>query len=75
MRETGRKLLMLAVALGIWVSAAHAADPVAGKVVGVHDGDAITVLAGEKTQIKIRLYGINAPEGGQAFGQKSKQAG
>ena len=74
MRGTGKRLLMLAVALGIWMSAARAADPVAGKVVGVHDGDTITVLAGEKTQIKVRLYGIDAPEGGQAFGNKAKQA-
>jgi endonuclease YncB( thermonuclease family) len=43
-----------------------------GKVVGVADGDTITVLR-DKEQVKIRLYGIDCPEGGQAFGTKAKQ--
>ena len=41
------------------------------KVVGVTDGDTITVLR-DREQIKIRLEGIDAPERGQAFGTKSK---
>lgn len=40
---------------------------------GVHDGDTITVLDGTKTQHKIRLAGIDAPELKQAFGQTSKK--
>ncbi|MEW5980163.1 MAG: thermonuclease family protein [Acidobacteriota bacterium] len=43
-----------------------------GKVVGVSDGDTITVL-NEKTPIKVRLYGIDCPEKGQAFGARAKQ--
>ena len=43
-----------------------------GKVVGVADGDTITVLDATNTQHKIRLQGIDAPEKAQAFGQKSK---
>ena len=43
-----------------------------GKVVGVADGDTITVLRNKK-QVKIRLYGIDTPERGQAFGKKAKQ--
>ncbi len=42
-------------------------------VVGVHDGDSITVLSDDKVQTKIRLTGIDAPELGQAFGKKAKQ--
>ena len=45
-----------------------------GKVVGVADGDTITVLDATNTQHKIRLQGIDAPEKAQAFGQKSKQS-
>jgi endonuclease YncB( thermonuclease family) len=37
------------------------------KVVGVSDGDTITVLAGLKHQHKVRLEGIDAPESAQAF--------
>jgi endonuclease YncB( thermonuclease family) len=44
-----------------------------GKVVGVSDGDTITVLRPEKSQVKIRLHGIDCPERGQAFGKKAKQ--
>ena len=44
-----------------------------GKVVGVHDGDSITVLTGDKTELKVRLEGIDAPELKQAFGNVSKQ--
>jgi endonuclease YncB( thermonuclease family) len=45
-----------------------------GKVVGVADGDTITVLDATNTQHKIRLQGIDAPEKAQTFGQKSKQS-
>ena len=45
-----------------------------GKVVSVADGDTLTVLDDNKTQHKIRLQGIDAPEKAQAFGQKSKQS-
>ena len=43
-----------------------------GKVVSIHDGDTITVLQG-KRQIKVRLFGIDAPELKQPYGKKSKQ--
>jgi endonuclease YncB( thermonuclease family) len=43
-----------------------------GEVVGVADGDSITVLR-DKTQVKIRLYGIDCPERRQAFGNRAKQ--
>lgn len=51
---------------------AGAMDPVVGKVVKIADGDTITVLEG-RTQHKVRLYGIDCPERGQAFGKKAKQ--
>ena len=43
-----------------------------GKVIGVADGDTITVLR-DKEQIRIRLYGIDCPERRQAFSRKAKQ--
>jgi hypothetical protein len=53
---------------------AKPAETIVGRVVGVHDGDTITLLTPDRTQVKIRLNGIDAPESGQAFGEKSKQA-
>lgn len=44
-----------------------------GYVVGVADGDTITVLR-DNVQVKVRLAEIDAPEKAQAFGNKSKQA-
>lgn len=46
----------------------------AGKVVGVSDGDTITVLDESRQQRKVRLLGIDAPEKRQAFGARAKQA-
>lgn len=43
-----------------------------GMVVGVSDGDTITVMRDGKGE-KIRLYGIDAPEGGQAFSNGAKR--
>ena len=42
-------------------------------MVGIADGDTITVLREGKQQVKIRLYGIDCPERGQAFSRKAKQ--
>lgn len=50
------------------------ADVLVGQVVGVSDGDTITLLDANKTQHKIRLAGIDAPEKAQAFGQASKKS-
>ncbi len=45
-----------------------------GKVVGVSDGDTITVLDNlDKGKFRIRLDKIDAPEKKQAFGNKAKQ--
>ena len=45
-----------------------------GKVVGVSDGDTITVLDNlDKGKFRIRLNKIDAPEKKQAFGNKAKQ--
>ena len=44
-----------------------------GLVVGITDGDTIKVIDSDKNLYKIRLYGIDCPEKGQAFGKKAKQ--
>ena len=47
-----------------------------GRIVGVSDGDTLTVLqegATRRTE-RIRLHGIDAPEKAQAYGSRSKQA-
>lgn len=43
-----------------------------GTVVKVIDGDTFDVLTG-KEQIRVRLFGIDSPERGQAFNKKAKE--
>lgn len=68
--------LVIRIGLGsfaiLWAGQAFTGT-VAGQVVGVTDGDTITVLDDQRTQHKIRLAGIDAPEKAQAFGQRSKE--
>lgn len=44
-----------------------------GVVVGVTDGDTLTVLVAKK-QVKVRLADIDAPESRQPFGARAKQS-
>ena len=63
-------LRILAVLLVL--AAPAAAGELAGTVVGVHDGDTITVRSDGGTR-RIRLACIDAPELGQSFGSRAKQ--
>jgi endonuclease YncB( thermonuclease family) len=64
---------LLALLLAGLVSVATAATPAfRAKVVGVTDGDTITVLRAGRPE-KIRLHGIDSPERGQPFGARAKQ--
>jgi endonuclease YncB( thermonuclease family) len=49
------------------------AEVLTGRVVGIADGDTITILDSSRQQHKIRLAGIDAPEKKQAFGERSRQ--
>jgi hypothetical protein len=55
-----------------WVRTVVASDAFTGKVVGVADGDTISVMRGGRA-VKIRLHGIDGPEKRQAFGTRAKQ--
>jgi len=63
----------IAVFLSLLLPLVVQAD-LSGRVVGVTDGDTITVLDASNRQIKIRLHQIDAPEKSQDFGQASKQS-
>jgi len=45
-----------------------------GSVVGISDGDTVTVRDETNTEHKIRLEGIDAPESDQAYGPESQEA-
>jgi endonuclease YncB( thermonuclease family) len=48
------------------------AEQFTGKVVGIVDGDTISVLRKGKA-VKVRLHGIDTPEKAQAFGTQARQ--
>lgn len=49
------------------------AENLTGRIVGVADGDTVTILTADKQQHRIRIAGIDAPEKAQPFGNRSKQ--
>ena len=72
MRRNFNRVLFSA-ALTLLATAAHC-DTLMGRVVGIADGDTLTLLDETSTQHKIRLSGIDSPEKGQPFGQHCKQS-
>lgn len=52
-------VLLLGLAMGCSLASADVLD---GRVVGVTDGDTVTVIDAAKTEYKIRVAGIDAPE-------------
>ncbi|WP_442876506.1 thermonuclease family protein [Enterobacter cloacae complex sp. ECC445] len=68
------KLLFLSLLGTIPVAAFAAVESFEGKVVKVIDGDTVQILDNQNSNIRVRLYGIDAPESKQPWGQKAKQA-
>jgi micrococcal nuclease len=63
-------LTLCIVVLGF--SPSHATE-YTGKVVGIQDGDTLTVWLDNGAATRIRLWGIDAPEKRQAYGNASKR--
>jgi endonuclease YncB( thermonuclease family) len=63
-----------AVAAAVVCASAPAyAGDLEGRVVGIQDGDTLTILDAGKHQHRVRIAGIDAPEKAQAFGESSKE--
>ena len=68
-----RRLFQIALITLIFVPYGFAQTEIIGRVVGVADGDTVTVLCNDNEQKKVRLFGIDSPEKSQDFGSKAKQ--
>ena len=62
---------LTATCLLLVLSGAHCAE-LRGRVVSVPDGDSIVVLDAKHRQHRVRLAGIDAPEKGQRFSNRSR---
>lgn len=67
-------MIKIILIICLFISNVAWADTLTGLVVGVTDGDTITVLDVTNKQYKIRLAGIDAPEKKQDFGNVSKKS-
>jgi endonuclease YncB( thermonuclease family) len=67
-----RRLLLLG--LFLWLPFAAQAVEWVGTVVGIADGDTLTLLDQARIQHRIRIDGIDAPERTQPFGQRARQS-
>ncbi len=67
-----RILLPFVFLLAVWSACAGAAE-VNGRVIGVSDGDTLTLMVGTE-RVKVRLSEIDAPEHGQPYGHRARQS-
>lgn len=74
MRHYSKHAFFLLLAWLALSCSADNAQTLEGRVTGIADGDTLYVLDAARKSHKIRLLGIDAPERGQAFGERSKQS-
>jgi endonuclease YncB( thermonuclease family) len=65
--------VVLVLAVAAVAPTAFAAEAI-GTVIGVSDGDTLTLLDANKSRHRIRLDGIDAPERSQPYGQRARQS-
>ncbi len=70
-----RRILLASLSVApcaLELGAVHA-ENLSGKVIRVADGDTLTLRSSQPLDYRIRISGIDAPEKGQPYGNRSKQ--
>jgi endonuclease YncB( thermonuclease family) len=65
--------MVLLLTVSLLITAYAQTTTILGRVVGVSDGDTITVLDSNNVQHRIRIQGIDSPEKDQPFGSRAKE--
>jgi endonuclease YncB( thermonuclease family) len=77
--EPVKQFLVVCIVLLVYAAEVNAARTINGVVRAVYDGDTLLLATRESSQLKVRLYGIDAPETakpgipGQPFGSIAKR--
>ncbi|MFC7477542.1 thermonuclease family protein [Dankookia sp. GCM10030260] len=69
-----RRLAALALLACLHAAPAWAAPDLLGQVVGISDGDTLTLLTPDRRQTKVRLAEIDTPERRQPYGSRAREA-
>lgn len=73
-RGQAAPLRILVSALFFLLAQAASAEELRGRVVGITDGDTLTLLTEQREQVRIRLAEIDTPERGQPYGTRARQS-
>ncbi len=68
------RIISLTGVIGLLLPGLLAAQDFSGVVVKIADGDSMTVLTTQSREIEVRLADIDAPERGQPFADRARQA-
>jgi endonuclease YncB( thermonuclease family) len=68
-----RVIVLANVLVAASLAAATAAE-LRGRVVGISDGDTLTLLTDRRQEVRIRLAEIDTPERGQPYSDRSRQS-
>jgi endonuclease YncB( thermonuclease family) len=66
-------LRVLLAAFMLVLAQVASAEELRGRVVGITDGDTLTLLTERREEARIRLAAIDTPEGGQPYGNRARE--